>query len=422
MFGSGRIVVIDDEEAYLTQLAGTLHRMGVPCIPIHYTGGIPEDAGWLSGCRIAFCDLHLMPAAANIKSNYAAIGSLLDRMATKESSLLLVLWTRYPEDAAGLEEYLAERHPDSVPATILPLDKKDFGGDRGADLPNAVRDKLQGIPQLRALYEWQDDVSTAAAACVGSLVGLARGMDGDMNGSLDKVLSALAQKATGVEIAAAHPGAALQDILSALLADRLSHLPEDAQHDELWKKAMPSAMASTKCGAAVVGGVAAINTALHIAHPHGEHMSGRDRGAVIAVPCPSLFRHRFASNEKAVREKFAIKHDTPVRWVGIQIEASCDHAQRKSLSIPYILGAEVASDTKPTNSSPAVWKSPVFLSEKKEAVKIFANVGLTTSISWKRAEGRSVLYRFRDPLVSALTVIKAQHEMRPGIISLDGRD
>lgn len=421
MFGTGRIVVIDDEQAYLTQLTGKLHQMGVPCIPIRYTDGIPEDASWLSGCRIAFCDLHLIPAAANVKTNYAAIGALLDKMATTESSsLLLVLWTRYPEHAAGLRQYLKERHPQSAPAAILQLNKADFEGDRGATLPDAVRTKLQDIPQLRALYEWQDDVSAAAGKCVGSLVGLTKNMEGDLNTNLDKVLSALAQKATGVEIASAHPGAALQDILSPLLADRLSHLSEDDRHRDLWREAMPSAVSRTKCGTSVAQGTAAINTALHIAYPHGDKLTGRDRGAVIPVPCPSLFRHRFASDEAAVRAKFGVTPGIAVRWVGIQVEAGCDYAQRKSLSIPYVLGAEVSADTKCSNSS--VWRSPVFLSEENKPVIIFVNVALTTSISSKRAESRTAHYRFRESLVNSLIIAKSQHEMRLGIISLDGRD
>ncbi|MES2671404.1 MAG: hypothetical protein V4673_13450 [Pseudomonadota bacterium] len=423
MFGSGRIVVIDDELEYLTQLTGTLHEMGVPCIPIRFTGGVPQEATWLSGCRIAFCDLHLIPGLpTGSKANYAAIGSLLDRMATNEaSSLLLVLWTRYPQDAAELEQYLAERHRASRPAVILQLDKNDFVGDLVKKLPDAVRAKLQAIPQLHALYEWQEEASTAAAACVGSLVGLARVMDGDLSGNLDKVLSALAQKATGMEIAATHPGAALQEILSPLLADRLSHLPEDERHRDLWRAAMPTAVARTKCEDAVAGGIAAINTALHIAYLHGETVTGRDRGAVIPVPCKSLFRHRFASDEAKVRDKFGIKPGTHVRWVGIQLLASCDHAQRKSLSIPYVLGAEVASDTEepPAKARPAAfWTSPVFLSEDHRAVRIFANVALTTSVSWSRAENRAALYRFREPLVNSLGLFKSQYETRPGIISL----
>jgi hypothetical protein len=423
MFGSGRIVVIDDEAEYLTQLTSTLHEMGVPCIPIHFDGGVSQDATWLSGCRMAFCDLHLIRGLpSGSKSNYAVIGSLLDRMATTEaSSLLLVLWTRFPQEAAELEHYLLERHSDSRPAAILHLDKNDFVGDRARTLPDEVRNKLRSIPQLRALYEWQDEVSTAAAACAGSLVGLARGMQGEMNSNLDRVLSALAQKATGVEIAARHPGSALQDILSPLLADRLSHLPEDERHRELWRDAMPSAVARSQCGDAVAGGVAAINTALHIAYPRGERVTGRDRGAVIPVPCPSLFRHRFASDEAKVREKFGIKLDTPVRWIGIQVLASCDHAQRKSLSIPYVLAAEVASDTEEPSikSRPAaLWLSPVFVSEENKAVRVFANVAFTTSVSWKRADSKAAIYRFREPLVNALSLFKSQHETRPGIISL----
>lgn len=423
MFGSGRIVVIDDEPAYLSQLTSELHRAGIPCVPIVYPDGLPaEEAAWLRGCRIAFCDLHLIPGVAT-RLNYGAIGALLDRMATNEpSSLLLVLWTSYLPEANGLMDYLVERHPTSLPAAILGLDKNNFVGARARLLPDAIRARLDEIPQLRALYEWQDDVDHAAGACVGSLVALARTMAGEMNQNLDKVLSALAQKATGLVIASEHPGAALQDILSPILADRLSHLPEDAGHRDLWIAAMPSAVGKVKCGSAVKEGVAAINTALHVALPRADKISARERGAVVAVPCQSLFRHRFSTDEATVRARFAISTDVPVRWVGIQVEAACDHAQRKSLSIPFVLGAEIAADVKVKQKPGGVWESPVFLSDEDKAVKIVVNVGLTASVPAVKASRRNALYRFRESLLNSLAMIKAQHETRPGIIMLDGND
>lgn len=206
------------------------------------------------------------------------------------------------------------------------------------------------------------------------------------------------------------------------LADGLSHLPEDAGHRDLWIAAMPSAVGKVKCGSAVKEGVAAINTALHVALPRADKISARERGAVVAVPCQSLFRHRFSTDEATVRARFAISTDVPVRWVGIQVEAACDHAQRKSLSIPFVLGAEIAADVKVKQKPGGVWESPVFPSDEDKAVKIVVNVGLTASVPAVKASRRNALYRFRESLLNSLAMIKAQHETRPGIIMLDGND
>jgi len=87
MFSANRVIAIDDESDYLVPLCRALHSMGIPCIPVHYPGEMPgEDAHWLKKIRIVFCDLHLLPAAARLEQNYAAIGSMLERMTSPEGS------------------------------------------------------------------------------------------------------------------------------------------------------------------------------------------------------------------------------------------------------------------------------------------------------------------------------------------------
>jgi hypothetical protein len=427
MFSASRIIAIDDEKDYLDKLTGVLHGMGIPCIPICFPDQVPgDDATWFSGFRIIFCDLHLLKGAAKPELNYGVIGSLLERVAAPGAApVLLILWTAYPEDADNLRDYLSKRHAAAQPIAIYALRKADFDGPLAVNLPAAVRSKLDDVPQLRALYEWQDDVAIAANTSVGSLLDLARREGGDLKEALDKLLSSLATAATGKELAAKNPGAALLEALTPLLADGIAHLPRDGQRDDLWKKAMPSAVAKAKLESKS-DRVCAVNTAMSIVHGDaGAVISARERGAVIEVECPSLFMYRFGDSPGEIMKAFGLKNATPTthRWVGVQVEAACDFAQQKSPCIPYVLALEVAAaeETKQERRQgrpDSLWESPVFRSEKNEAVRLVANVRYVSMVSVKKAQVRQAVYRLRDPLVNELAYFKSRHELRPGIVAL----
>ena len=417
MFSASRIIAVDDERKYLEQLAKALHSMGIPCIPLCYPDDVPQEAEWFRGVRILFCDLHLLPGAAKPELNYSAIGALLERMTSPHGSpLLLILWTAYAEDAEKLRKYLAERHADAQPIEVFALKKSDFDGGKG-DLPSVIREKLEAIPQLRALYEWQDDVAEASNACVGTLLKLAKHGNGDLKGSLDELLTALAQAATSTDLAANEPGAALQEVLVPLLADRLSHLPNDQGRHKRWAQAMPSALEKKNCLTnAESSRKAAINTGLHIASPGAA--TGRDRGAVIQIDCAGLFLHRFAQTKDDILSEFKIRAGTNHRWLAVQVEAACDYAQQKSNSVPFVLALEVPAGTTVGNKSPAIWCSPFFISEKKEEVMLVAIVRYATTISWRKAGSIKAIYRLREPLVNELAFRKSHNDMRPGIVRL----
>jgi hypothetical protein len=421
MFTVSRVIAIDDESNYLEQLCGALHEIGIPCVPISYPDRMPiEEARWLQGVRVAFCDLHLL-RGAKPELNYPVIGSILERMVRPGGSpLLLILWTAYPEDADALRKYLAERHANHQPAALVALDKKEFVGEAARNLPGAIREKLNAAPQLRALYEWEDDVATAANDCVGALMALATKAGGGLAESLDQLLSALAQAATGKQLAADNPGGALQEVLVPLLADRLTYLPEDGERLKRWKEAMPSAVAKKPCK---LGGVAEINTALNVVHGTGLGLTGRERGAVISIDCLTLFLYRFGASREEVFQKFALPDSPQHRWVAIQVEPACDFAQQKSACLPFVLALEVPSGSKILEQGKgrpdSLWVSPIFLSETKAEVRLVANVRYVSMISTKKAKSQAGLYRLREPLINELAFHKSRHESRPGIVSLD---
>jgi len=157
MFAASRVIAIDDEEPYLQKLCRALHDSGIPCVPLKYPDQQPpENGGWFRNVRIVFCDLHLIPSAANVEQSYAAIGTMLERIIPDGGSpLLLVIWTNYPNQVDELQKYLGDRYPpDKQPSAVLALSKADFENDNAKRLPDAIRERLESNPQLCALLEW----------------------------------------------------------------------------------------------------------------------------------------------------------------------------------------------------------------------------------------------------------------------------
>lgn len=420
MFSASRIVAIDNEKAELEQLSVALQGLGIPCIPLVYPDQLPPDGtAWLRNVRLLFCDLHLLDGAAKPSLNYPVIGGILERMTSETGApLVLILWTAFPQDRDALERYLLERHAAAMPVAVLALSKDDFVGPKATELPAAIRGKLDAIPQLRALYEWRDDVAAAADACIGMLLKLAKQRAGELKDTLDTLLSALAQAAYGEELAADCPGNALEEVLLPILQDSLSHLPDDTCRRERWNRAMPSAVDRKECLNEIVGG-AGINTALHIVQFPPGSATGRERGSVIRIACPTLFRYRFSEDPAQTLKRFFVKDDAEHRWMAIQVEAACDFAQRKSPCIPFVLAAEIPAASKLKDKhSPAIWRSPSFLSEEGKEVCLVANVLYTATVTCDKAQRHSAVYRLRESLVSQLVFRKSQNEARLGIVEI----
>jgi len=119
-------------------------------------------------------------------------------------------------------------------------------------------------------------------------------------------------------------------------------------------------------------------------------------------------------------QKFLLRDTAKYRWVEIQVEAACDFANQKSPCIPYILAVEVPATVELQDKhADSIWRSPAFLSEADEEVRLVANVRYVAMISPKKAKARNALYRLREPLVNELAFHKSRQETRPGIVALD---
>jgi len=112
MLQAPRIIVIDDEQEHLESLARGLNRYGTVCLPIHFIGEVPQIPECPS-VRVIFADLHLNPGASGEHSqHFSILGGLIEKTIKPSGPYLIILWTRYPDQAENLFQFLTKRLQD----------------------------------------------------------------------------------------------------------------------------------------------------------------------------------------------------------------------------------------------------------------------------------------------------------------------
>ena len=122
MWGSPRIIAIDDDPHHLRGLVDCLNRHGTACRQIHFTGD-PSGVRACPDVRIIFADLHLgMGTPSDHKSNFSMIGGLLQNTIKPSGPYFITLWTQFPEQAEALRTFLDRLDTDvTKPFDVLSL-------------------------------------------------------------------------------------------------------------------------------------------------------------------------------------------------------------------------------------------------------------------------------------------------------------
>ena len=121
MLPGPRIIIIDDELKHLQGLAEGLSGDGIGCLQILFTG----DPGIVKRCphvRVIFADLHLNASGATTshESHFATIGGLLEENIAPNGPYVIILWTRYPEQAEALKTCLEQLRNVPKPSQFGP--------------------------------------------------------------------------------------------------------------------------------------------------------------------------------------------------------------------------------------------------------------------------------------------------------------
>ena len=424
MLTTPRIIVIDDELAHVDGLTKSLNEHSVACLPIHFTGD-PTRIRACPDVRIVFADLHLVGPNQNHATHFATIGGLLEDVIRPAGPYFILLWTRYPDQASALREFLEERLVGvTKPFDVRPLAKSDHldaqGNVRNANaLIQTIVNIIDSLPQLGALFDWESRVLGATGNTVSSILELVSTQE--MNArpeELGRILSTLAVAAAGRAHVDEDRFRAVNDALLPILDDRIANLRTDGTGNDVWQEAVNVAAAQPLTAQAA----AKLNRMAQFAQL--DSTDGHERGAVITLvdPIREKFSDEFGVEEiEAARDQFRCRdfdpEDDRFRWVLVQVQAACDYAQRRPGSLPCYLGLDLPSDYRRGGKPPeSLWRGPVF--EIDGSIRVLhVNAQFPVSVSRSEFENAAPVYRLREQILNDLTYRLHSHGGRPGMLS-----
>ena len=213
------------------------------------------------------------------------LGGLLETTIKPVGPYLIVLWTRYSDQAPALREFLEDRLQDvEKPFDVLPLAKADHlddaGGIRNEDaLMDAIVQITQSLPQVGALFDWESRVLEAAGDTLSSILKLASTQAKDKQADdIGKILASLGSAAVGEAHVQSDRFRAVNEALLPILADRIANLPSGKSDEQVWKTALDIGSRSDLS----LSEAARLNRLVHVADPASD--AGPDRGMVLALP------------------------------------------------------------------------------------------------------------------------------------------
>ena len=123
MLPTPRIIAIDDDPKHLEVLVKGLNQCGASCLPIHFD----DDQETIMSCphvRVIFADLNLTGGSPkdeedeDYAQDFGVIGGLIQERIKPFGPYFIVLWTRYPRQAAKLQTFLSRLENVAKPFTV----------------------------------------------------------------------------------------------------------------------------------------------------------------------------------------------------------------------------------------------------------------------------------------------------------------
>ena len=181
MFEPPRVIVIDDNVRHLGSLVSAMQRHGVACLPMHFLN--TDNIKPCPDVRIIFSDLNLIGRASDHTGQFAMLTALLDDTIAPRGPYFIILWTQFPDQAAALQAYLDDNIRNvTKPAAVRAVEKnrhlKPSGDVRDErELMAAIEALIAELPQVGALFNWENKVLRAAGDTISSVLSLASTQD-----------------------------------------------------------------------------------------------------------------------------------------------------------------------------------------------------------------------------------------------------
>ncbi|WP_406633613.1 hypothetical protein [Pseudarthrobacter quantipunctorum] len=437
MYTPARFVVIDDNPTHLHAIKTTIESLGSTCLDVLYRPEEEISPFLLRGARVVFMDFHLsgLTFASDPKMDNATIASILTSTISESNQpYLLVIWTKFPDQAAQLEQFLRDRlakSPHVIPMAVLCISKDTFINIDSGEVqdPEQLRAevslKIREHPSLAALLDWEYTVHKSASRISSKLTGLIPNQAfsaGTTRSELDIVLSRFAVS-NGKSGALTDPRSAFAYAVGPLLADEILHADEGKDNRDVWQKG--TTQAANQLPALSDVDAARFNRMAHISPPSAESFSSSDWGAVVRIEeeNEAWFRRYLDLTPEEVWECLGVdvKEREDAVLVMVRAGAQCDFAQQKSGPVPYLVGGLVRP-RKTWKKKPAasVKRSVSFLNnvdtEEESMYQLHVDTRLSVTFTTRYAKRWAPVLRLREPLMSQILSLHGTHSTRPGIL------
>lgn len=439
-----RIIAVDNESDHLLALERAFDGLGGLCECIDFDRANQRTTPFVSGVRILFMDINLMPGAGGNAGarNFAPISAIISRTIGPENGpYALITWTKDEAAHNALVTYLDR----NLAAPLRPCANYCLSKDQYLDDPEALIKKLTTlqteIPGLAMLLDWEKAVMKAADRSVHQIAQLSDAYGLQQGLAVAQSVHAISHAAAGQTRADANPFRAFTQGMSALLADQLDKAGVDACTEDAWK----ASLAAQPVAAPNEKQRAALNTFFHI--EPADASSRSTLGTIYETSFNFIrpfLRSRFATHEEAIiGNEFLPMKDSRNRaddaefakkckWRLIQLGAACDHANGKVQIFDGMLAVEVPESCfQATNMSTKkngkvkfgdtpggfewLFQTPPFLRKGIRYVLV-ANMRFRISLPIDRMEKLKRAGALRDALATEISVHAANFSTRPGII------
>lgn len=442
-------VVVDNTKSELDALASAMNSLRLPVYSILY-GSSPDaiDDHEFRGVRYLFFDLNLTDGTGVGSGDFNTIQSLLERGIDIQSGpYVLILWTKYPNQAQELSRHLVERidRAEKLPLQVLALDKSDV-----LTAPERLKEKLEAAiaanDVITALFDWESAVKEGAGSALGDINRLIEPAENDYPQrakAWKERVSLMSASSIGAANLNGREREAFNAAVIPLVADRVECRKMTSAQKASWKKMVTKSKAKNGQRSIQGDSAGAYHSFIHLHHSN-DGIPPFVWGAITELPGKKswkLLKGRLGGAKADILKSFGIskKDAGSVKPFVVRIGAGCDAAQDRRepkqfcllLRLPIPLhteeqdGSVIAHDItraklSPRWEKPGTWISPVFqrLDVDSKPYVFMAHGLYHFSLVEEQLAGLEANIRLRENLLGDLVSHIGRFQSRTGQILL----
>lgn len=434
---SNKIIIVDDQERGLLDLAKKFSEKNLTYKIINYDPNDDIDREALTGVRIAFFDINLVSGQfidlnqssfdytsdSSLRSAYNALASALQSIISNENGpYVLVFWSLNVKLIDDFIKYVDDRQLSiSKPVKVLGLDKSDV-----SNIDEKI-DEILNSPSVKLLYGFEYMCEIAATKAIQEIYELIPRSTDKSWGQIDSmfeenfknVFLKLAISSVGENNIEGNLDKAITTSLMPLFTSHMLN-----QRNNSWRSllstegAVPQLDENVRCS---------LNTVLHI----DREPMHNERGAVYEVEIDPT--HYFDDYDLWIKNVVGLKKtpknkDIPSiqnivdqsKLIAVEISASCDYAQNNSRTLKYLLGVKTPIVDKSIVDALRKHNSfdPKMIFQIDDKFQVFFDLNYVYTKSMKSSENLGpLLFTFKKEFVDMIGNRYANHISRIGISS-----